>query len=221
MTSQQEVSNSFFLVHFLSQNLKLFLYFMAFTGNFYDWIWFSRVVYWPSNSPYSSDSFLYKWGENGSFFLDTWTWQCVMDFPTILPRKKGENLKRRRRDCGCRLFSDWLEIERRDWKKDHINKRKKCQFYGSFTFLSTQTLYWLLNSFNWLISFQIDHLDNSWSITHSICCSWKKSIDFWLSAASCAKTWSNYQQRPQDINNIPIKYPEGPTTFSHLLLHWS
>ena len=95
---------------------------------------FQDYYYWPSNSPYSSDSFLYKWGENGSFFLDTWTWQCVMDFPTILLRKKGENLKRRRRDCGCRLFSDWLEKERGDWKKHHINKRKKCQFYGSFTF---------------------------------------------------------------------------------------
>ena len=31
---------------------------------------------------------------------------------------------------------------------------------------------------------------------------------------------SNYQHREttRDINNIPIKYPEGPTTFSHLLL---
>ena len=137
------------------------------------------------------------------------------------PKKRGESEKKEEGLWLQTLFRLIGNREGRLEKRTISIREKKCQFYGSFTFLSTQTLYWLLNSFNWLISFQIDHLDNSWSITHSICCSWKKSIDFWLSAASCAKTWSNYQQRPQDINNIPIKYPEGPTTFSHLLLHWS
>ena len=134
------------------------------------------------------------------------------------PKKRGESEKEKE---GLWLQTLFRLIGKREGRleKSTISIREKMPILWLFYFPMFQTLFWLLNSFNWLISFQIDHLDNSWSITHSICCSWKKSIDFWLS--SCAKTWSNYQQRPQDINNIPIKYPEGPTTFSHLLLHWS
>ena len=218
MTSQQEVSNSFFLVHFLSQNLKLFLDFMAFTGNFYDWIWFSRITT-DLLTPLIPLIAFYINGVRMALFFSTLEHDSVSwIFRQFCSEKKGRIWKGE----GGIVAADSFQI---DWKKrgeigkSTISIREKMPILWLFYFLMLQTLFWLLNSFNWLISFQIDHLDNSWSITHSICCSWKKSIDFWLS--SCAKTWSNYQQRPQDINNIPIKYPEGPTTFSHLLLHWS
>ena len=164
MTSQQAVSNSFFLVHFLSKYKTFFggvhvQNFMAFTGNFYDWIWFCWSPNW-FDLFLPSDRAFYINGVRMALFFRHLNMTVCHGFSDNFGPKKGEILKRRRRDCGCRLFSDWLENRekgRRGRANPRINKRKNANFMA-LLFPNVIKFYIGFSAvFNWLISFQIDH----------------------------------------------------------------
>ena len=88
---------------------KVFLVdFMAFTGNFYDWIWFCWSPNW-FDLFLPSDRAFYINGVRMALFFRHLNMTVCHGFSDNFGPKKGEILKRRRRDCGCRLFSDWLE----------------------------------------------------------------------------------------------------------------
>ena len=179
MTSQQAVSNSFFLVHFLSKYKTFFgggvhvQNFMAFTGNFYDWIWFCWSPNW-FDLFLPSDRAFYINGVRMALFFRHLNMTVCHGFSDNFGPKKGEILKRRRRDCGCRLFSDWLENRekvRRGRTNPPVSIREKMPILWLFYFLILSSF--ILASQQCLIDwyhFKLITGDNSWSITHSICC---------------------------------------------------
>ena len=129
---------------------------MAFTGNFYDWIWFSRITT-DLLTPLIPLIAFYINGVRMALFFSTLEHDSVSwIFRQFCSEKKGRIWK----EEGGIVAADSFQI---DWKKrgeigkSTISIREKMPILWLFYFLMFQTLFWLLNSFNWLISFQIDH----------------------------------------------------------------
>lgn len=190
MTSQQAVSNSFFLVHFLSKYKTFFggvhvQNFMAFTGNFYDWIWFCWSPNW-FDLFLPSDRAFYINGVRMALFFSTLEHDSVSwIFRQFWPEKRGDFEKKKEGlwlQTLFRLIGKQGKSEEGETKPP-VSIREKMPILWLFYFLMLSSF--ILASQQCLIDWYHFKLI-TWIIPGQLhtpfVVSWKKSIDFWLSA---------------------------------------